>query len=103
MLVLVSGTGYRRLFSQLLFNYSLTLFICLQVHNSRLNIVEQLSRSLGYDSKELPVICSLIPTYFYPTVPNANYNHNVPNVHLLEDSEKFFARSIFSVVVEALS
>ena len=106
MLVLVSGAGYCWLFTLLLLLMIAILFTLIvreYIHYTRFNVVKKFACSFCYDSKELAVVCSLITTYLYSAIPNTNYHHDVSYVHLLKYSKKFFASTIFSVIVKTLS
>ena len=71
------------------------------MHNAFLDVDKEFSCSVGYHSEEFSTSDTVV-TDRHATVPDADDDHDVADVHLLQHSQQLVACAVFSVVIEAL-
>jgi hypothetical protein len=77
---------------------SINLFLV----NLLLNLVKKFSRSFNDDPKELSSF-DLLRAYLNSVIPDANNQHDILNLHLLQQVQQFLASSVFAIIVESFS
>jgi len=71
------------------------------MHNAFFDVDQEFSCSIRYHPEEFSSSDAVV-TNRHATVVDADDDHDVSDVHLLQHSQQFVACTIFSVVIEAL-
>ena len=71
------------------------------MHNAFFDVNKEFPGSIGYHPEEFSTSDAVVANR-HTTVVDADDDHDVPDVHLLQHGQQLIACSVFSVVIEAL-
>ena len=100
--VVVYASSRSALWTGLLQSLLVDLVINFRLLYALFDAREKLTRAIGNQSEEFAATQTVISDR-HSVVPDANDNHDVANVHLLEHGEEFVTGAVLTIVVETFS